>query len=89
MFVVCQILNNYKISTISSEHSFLPCPLSQLSLSPPLPLALLVAVSACCSCGSQALVSADYEHLFILRHFALLGLQMQASERWFFKKKFN
>lgn len=81
MFVVCQILNNYKISTISSEHSFLPCPLSQLSLSPPLPLALLVAVSPHCSCGSQALVSADYEHLFTFRRFALLGLQMQCSER--------
>lgn len=83
MFVLCQILNNYKISTISSEHSFLPCPLGQLSLPlpPPLPLALVVAVSALCS-AEQAPLSADYVHLFMLRHFAILGPQMEASEGW-------
>lgn len=58
-----------------------PRPALPPSSPPPLPLALVVAVSALCS-AEQAPLSADYVHLFMLRHFAILGPQMEASEGW-------
>lgn len=89
---VARCLSFAKISTVSSECSFLPYPLGQLSRPPPhLPLALVVAVSALCS-SEQALLSADSVHLFMLRHFAILGPQMETSKQWwyffFFKNYF-